>query len=305
MESSGARPIVAGDVLLARFKGRALQLCVRLGIGAAALSALIGAFSTEDRVRRVAAPLIVLAAWLTADRRRYRWTLDVRADRRRVLAAAVISFVPFAVDAHAQSNVFLALGPLAGIAAVTCRRREVIIFASIWLGAYVAGAIAGGGSHVFEGGEHPFDAAEQILAILACSGLFAAAVLGFRRYIEHIPEHVARLREQQTTEVPPGGERADAQAEGRALPSDRMTEERGGGGQRQQRRGPRHVHDDAAPPSTQVGSDNRIGSGSGRRESSDEAGDTNSGPATVDAPVEGVTPSPRPRHGALSGARRK
>jgi DNA-binding CsgD family transcriptional regulator len=188
MGTSGG--ISAGELLLSRFKGRALKLCVRLGIVMSALAFLPALVGTSDRGRRLAAAGLLLVCWAAAEhyRKRSSWVPDVLEDRRWVLAAAAFTALPYAIDGHAQSNAFMGIAPLAGVAAVTCRRREVIGYAAISIAAYVVGVTIGaGGMGALGGAEHPFDAAQQVAGISACCGLFAFGVLGFRRFIEQIP----------------------------------------------------------------------------------------------------------------------
>lgn len=188
------RAVSAGELLLYRFKGRTLKLCVSLGIALSALALLPAALSTEDRGRRCAAIALLIVFWLIAEHQRSRsdWVPDVLADRRWVLAAAALTAVPYAIDGHAQSDAFMGLAPLAGVAATTCRRREVVAFTAISVLAYLVGVVIGGGGFgVFTTADHPFDGVQQVAAICACCGLFAVAVLGFRRFIEEIPAAVA------------------------------------------------------------------------------------------------------------------
>ncbi len=208
--------ISAGELLLYRFKGRALKLCVSLGIALSSLALVPASVSSEDRGRRIAAVALLLVCWLLTDyyRKRSSWVPDVLADRRWVLAAAALTAVPYAIDGHAQSDAFMGLAPLAGIAATTCRRREVIAFAGISVVAYTVGVTLGGGSfEVLTAAEHPFDGVQQIAAIVACCGLFAFAVLGFRRFIEEIPNTVVA----DSTNVSPvaGGDLATQDVQGR------------------------------------------------------------------------------------------
>jgi len=213
MESGEDSPVVVGNVLLERFSLLALDLCTRLGIGAAVLSAAIGALSSEDRLRRVAAPLLVLVAWITTDLAVNHGGADRLVDPSVVLTAAGASFIPFAVDGHAQSNVFLGLAPLAGVAAVTCSPRQVVVFALVWSAAYAGGTMVGGdGTRVFTGAEHPYAAAQQIIAIVASSALFAAAVVAFRRFIEKIPETIALLRVRTANQGVAGSQAGAASA---------------------------------------------------------------------------------------------
>jgi DNA-binding CsgD family transcriptional regulator len=206
----GPEAIGAGDVLLARFKGRALKLCVRLGIVMSSLSAVLGAFSV-DPLRRIGSAALVLACWTIADRFRRRWVPDVLADRRLVLAAGAASVIPFAIDGHAQSDAFMAVASLAGVAALACRRREVAAFAVVWVAAYVAGTIIGGGGfEAFVASEHPFDASQQITSIVACTGLFAFAMVGFRRFVVEIPATVDAVR-RTAAETADDGERTGSQ----------------------------------------------------------------------------------------------
>lgn len=203
--------ISAGDLLLSRFKGRGLKLCVRLGIAMSTLAFLPAAVSTDDRGRRVAAAALLLACWFAAEyfRNRSEWIPDVLADRRWVLAAAAFTTLPYAIDGHAQVDAFMGIAPLAGVAAVVCRRREVIVFAAISIAAYVVGvAVGGGGLNALADSEHPFDATQQIAAIGACCGLFAFGVLGFRRFIDRIPEVVAGATGAKEKEGEKEGENA-------------------------------------------------------------------------------------------------
>jgi DNA-binding CsgD family transcriptional regulator len=132
--------------------------------------------------------------WLCADRWRRHWVPNVFADRRVMLAVAVASVVPFAIDGHAQSDVFMALAPLAGIAAVACRRREVAIFTALWLAAYLLGTMAGGGLAALVAGTHRFDAAMQTVFILSCCSMSAFAVVRYRRFVDQIPARIAEGR---------------------------------------------------------------------------------------------------------------
>ncbi len=181
--------IGAGELLLYRFKGRALKLCVRLGIAMSVLAFLPALVSTDDRGRRLAAVGLLLVCWVAAEyyRKRGGWVPDVLEDRRWVLAAAAFTVLPYAIDGHAQSDAFMGIAPLAGVAAATCRRREVVGFAAISIAAYVAGVMIGGNIGALGEAEYPFDVVQQIAAISACCGLFAFGVLGFRRFIEQIP----------------------------------------------------------------------------------------------------------------------
>jgi|GEM_PF-6918392 len=204
--------VSAGELLLYRFKGRALKLCVSLGVGLSAAALLPALLSTEDRGRRFAAVALLLIFWLLADRlrRRSNWVPDVLVDRRWVLVAAALTAVPYAIDGHAQSDAFMGLAPLAGVAATTCRRREVIAFAAISIGAYLGGVILGGGGiGVLTAAERPFDGVQQVAAIAACCGLSAFAVLGFRRFTEGMP----------------GAVEPDAPVEGDTVTSPSETEE--------------------------------------------------------------------------------
>jgi DNA-binding CsgD family transcriptional regulator len=184
------RGIKAEELLLSRLKGRVLKLCVRLGIAMSALALLPAMASTDDRERRIAAIVLLLICWVAAEyyRKRSNWVPDVLADRGWVLAAAAFTALPYAIDGNAQSDAFMGVVPLAGIAAVACRRREVIIFAIVSIAAYVVGvSIGSGGVEAIGDAEHPFDAVQQIAAIGSTCGLFAFAVLGFRRFTEQIP----------------------------------------------------------------------------------------------------------------------
>jgi DNA-binding CsgD family transcriptional regulator len=187
----GVRWVSVGERLLYRFKGRALKLSVAFGIGLSAAALIPALLSTEDRWRRVAAVAVLLAAWTLAEylRRRRRWVFDVLLDRRWVLALALAMAIPYAIDGHAQTDAFMGVAPLAGVAAATCRRREVAVFALLSIIAYVLGvAVGGGGIGILITARHPFDGIQQAVSIAACCGLAAFVVFGFRRFIEAMSE---------------------------------------------------------------------------------------------------------------------
>ncbi len=191
----GATPSMdAGQLLLARSKGRALKLCIHFGIGMSTVALVLAGISPTDRIRGICATALVLVAWLTAEyhRERSSWIPDVLADRRRVLVAAGASVLPYLIEAHAQATVFMGLAPLAGIAAIACRRREVVLFGAIWIGAYLLGVTVGrDGIPALISSKHPFDAAQQVAAVVSACALCAYAVLGLRRFVVQIPEIIA------------------------------------------------------------------------------------------------------------------
>lgn len=190
----GDGPISAGDVLLHHFKGWVLKLCVRLGLLLSLLAILIGAASSTGSLRRGSAAALMVVLWVSADRWRRHWVPNVFADRRIMFVLAAGSIVPFAIDGHAQSDVFMALAPLAGIAAVACRRRDVAIFTVVWLAAYLLGTLAGGGPSALIAGAHRFDAAMQAVFILSSCSMSAFAVVRYRRFVDQIPARIAEAR---------------------------------------------------------------------------------------------------------------
>jgi DNA-binding CsgD family transcriptional regulator len=181
--------VSAGELLLYRFKGRALKLCVFLGITMSALALAPATISSDDRGRRIAAVGLVLVCWLLAEhyRKRSTWVPDVLIDRRWVLVVAALTAVPYAIEGHAQSDAFMGLAPLSGVAATTCRRREVIVFAGISVIAYFVGVSLGGGIEALTTADHLVGGIQQTVAIVICCGLSAFVVVGFRRFIERIP----------------------------------------------------------------------------------------------------------------------
>src|SRR5437868_1153077 len=103
-----------------------------MGLVLSAVALVAGALSANDQLRRCAAVVLVAAAafWL----RRQLALRDVPDfSSAELLGLAMLCTIPFAVDGHAQSNVFVAIAPLGGVAALCGEGRAMALFAATWI----------------------------------------------------------------------------------------------------------------------------------------------------------------------------
>jgi DNA-binding CsgD family transcriptional regulator len=184
-------------------------------LSAVVLSA--GALSANDPADRSLAALVVAAAWVAV-----RWQLTVRDvptfTATELVGSAAFTSVPFAVDGHAQTNVFLAMAPLGALAALCSNRRELLLFAGTWLFAYALGAMIGTGPGALVE-HHRFDAAEQVLIMVASCGIFYVIADLVRAYAAHLDDQVRVAVDESTRTVPGANLNDDVETDHSTAPS--------------------------------------------------------------------------------------
>jgi DNA-binding CsgD family transcriptional regulator len=165
-----------------------------LALSAVVLSA--SALSAHDQVGRSLAALVVAAAWF-AVRRQVARRLVPTFTATELVGAAALTSVPFAVDGHAQSSVFLAMAPLGALAALCGNRREMQLFAGTWILAYTLGAVLGTGPGALVE-RHGFDGADQVVTMIASCGVFCMGAELVRAYAADLDDEVRAAESART-----------------------------------------------------------------------------------------------------------
>lgn len=174
----------------------ALARCADMGLWLAGVACVAGAFSASDQIRRCLSVLLVAAAWVWL-----RWQGRLRDHpsftETELVGLAIFCVIPFAVDGHAQSNVFVSIAPLGAVAALCGKRRTVVLFAAAWVAAYLLGAVIGTGPRALIA-RHRFDCAEQVLVMVACCAVYYFVALRLGGFWTALDRRVhAAVNEQQ------------------------------------------------------------------------------------------------------------
>jgi len=205
-----------------RFERWAIVISIRFGLLGALAAIALGCVA-KDRVRVIAAGVVVIVAWLLGYAL-YRRDPVARRDRTRaagrptrldrlpfLLAAACV--VPFAIDGRAQTTIFVAVAPVAGIAGVRLRgRRQAIAFGAIWVAAYVGGVTIASGWRELTGSSSAFDAILQITAMALLTVVFAEGIRIFYDVVFGADAYLEDVRAGGRAERPDLGEEIAAQA---------------------------------------------------------------------------------------------
>jgi DNA-binding CsgD family transcriptional regulator len=177
-----------------------------LGLSVAVLVA--ATLSETDRLGRSVAALSVATAWCAARRECVHRKVPALA-ATELVGWAGLTAVAFAADGHAQSNAFLAMAPLGAIAAFYCDRRQMLLFAATWILAYLLGVAVGGGPRALLA-HRQFDAAEQVLTMTVCCGVFFAMAARVKAYSTELEGHVRAAVDEHVRTLPPADPLCDA-----------------------------------------------------------------------------------------------